>query len=226
MNGKRSNRSGRAGSDTRAGAAVAGSAPARPAKAPRQRRSKFTVTAIYDAFVRIWRRDGPRAATMRSVALESGFAVGTLYEYFPNIDALRSGYLRHLMDGILRQLDAQVEQGQGPWRERLQRFVATCCDPAHSGWYDRDLLRLEASLATDGDHARFFERLRRRWAALLAGWDGPQPGPAEVAALVLVVWGARRYRDILGPRADLDGWVDAVTRHCERMLLVPERGPT
>jgi DNA invertase Pin-like site-specific DNA recombinase len=43
----------------------------------------FTVQAIYDAFVRIWRRDGWAGVSTRAVALETGVSVGTLYDYFP-----------------------------------------------------------------------------------------------------------------------------------------------
>ena len=73
--------------------------PAKPLKRPSQRRAKFTVQAIYEAFVRIWQRDGAQAATTRAVALEAGCSVGTLYEYFPNKEALLSGYVQHL-DGV------------------------------------------------------------------------------------------------------------------------------
>ena len=95
-------------SDLVAGVTAPDAALAQPHKRPRQRRSRFTVLAIYDAFVRIWSRDGPAAATMRNVALESGFAIGTLYEYFPNIDALLLGYGRHLADTALARLDAEL----------------------------------------------------------------------------------------------------------------------
>lgn len=65
----------------------------KPHKRPTQARAKFTVEAIYQAFVRIWMRDGWQRLTTREVALEAGFAVGTLYDYFPSKEALLSGYI-------------------------------------------------------------------------------------------------------------------------------------
>ena len=65
----------------------------RPLKRPRQARARFTVQAIYDAFVRIWQRDGWQRLTTRNVALETGISVGTLYDYFPSKTALLSGYV-------------------------------------------------------------------------------------------------------------------------------------
>ena len=67
----------------------------KPLKRPAQARPRFTVQAIYDAFVRIWQRDGSAGVATRAVALETGVAVGTLYEYFPNKQALLSGYVRY-----------------------------------------------------------------------------------------------------------------------------------
>lgn len=77
-------------SDLVSGVALPDNPPPLPHKRPRQRRSRFTVDAIYDAFVRIWSRDGPASVTMRNIALESGFAIGTLYEYFPNVEDRKS----------------------------------------------------------------------------------------------------------------------------------------
>ncbi len=68
----------------------------------------FTVQAIYDAFVRIWRRDGWDGVSTRAVALETGVAVGTLYDYFPNKAALLSGYVRHCMEQLLQAIEQQA----------------------------------------------------------------------------------------------------------------------
>lgn len=193
-------------------------APALPHKRPRQRRSRFTVLAIYDAFVRIWSRDGPAAATMRNVALESGFAVGTLYEYFPNVDALLLGYGRHLADTVLARLDAELARTDGNWQARLHRFVTACCDYRATGYWDDHMLQLEASLARRGDYTRFFAKLERRWLALFDSWDGPRPDHAEVAAMALSVWGARYFRQRMGDVQALEGWIDQLCRQCEQVL--------
>ncbi|SOE06144.1 transcriptional regulator, TetR family [Variovorax sp. YR752] len=198
-----------------AGVATLDSAPVQPHKRPRQRRSRFTILAIYDAFVRIWSRDGPAAATMRNVATESGFAIGTLYEYFPNVDALLLGYARHLADTALARLDAELERTEGSWTERLHRFICVCCDFQATGYCDDQMLQLESSLARRGDYTRFFAKLERRWIALVESWDGPRPERAQVAAIALAVWGARYFRQRLGEVRTLDGWVDQLCRQCE-----------
>ena len=205
-------------SDLVAGVAAPDSAPAQPRKRPRQRRSRFTVLAIFDAFVRIWSRDGPAAATMRNVALESGFAIGTLYEYFPNVDALLIAYARHLADTALARLDAELARAEGGWTERLHRFIGACCDFQAIGYCDDQMLQLESSLARRGDYTRFFAKLERRWLALFESWDGPRPERAQVAAIALAVWGARYFRQRLGEVQSLDGWVDQLCIQSELAL--------
>jgi hypothetical protein len=59
------------------------STPLQAPETPHEARGKFTVQAIYDAFVRIWTTHGWEGVTTRAVALETGIAVGTLYDTFP-----------------------------------------------------------------------------------------------------------------------------------------------
>lgn len=155
---------------------------------------------------------------MRNIALESGFAIGTLYEYFPNVDAVLTGYARRLSDRALAMLDAELLRAEGGWQDRLRRFVAACCDFQAAGFCDARMLQLESSLAQGRDYTRFFAKLEQRWAALFESWDGPRPGPEQVAAMALTVWGARYLRQRLGDVRSLDAWVDQLCRHCELAL--------
>ncbi|MBV6415500.1 MAG: hypothetical protein CMLOHMNK_00011 [Steroidobacteraceae bacterium] len=67
---------------------AAESAPPQPRKSPRQRRSRATVEFILEAARRILYGEGVRAITTRRVAEQSGVAVGSLYQYFPNREAI------------------------------------------------------------------------------------------------------------------------------------------
>ena len=63
-----------------------------PHKRPSQARAVFTVNTLYEGFVRIWRRDGPDAATTRAIAEESGYAVG-------RVEQLQDGMVHVKLDG-------------------------------------------------------------------------------------------------------------------------------
>jgi AcrR family transcriptional regulator len=55
---------------------------------PSQRRSQVTVAAILDAAARVFEERGFDAGTTNRVAEKAGVSIGSLYEYFPNKDAL------------------------------------------------------------------------------------------------------------------------------------------
>src|SRR5690554_8018862 len=96
----------------------------RPLKRPQQARARFTVQAIYDAYVPIWQQEGWEQLTTRKVALETGIAIGTLYDYFPSKEALHSGYVRHCIEQMIRRIDEQAIQPENlPWPERTRRLI-------------------------------------------------------------------------------------------------------
>jgi AcrR family transcriptional regulator len=66
-------------------------------KAPRQARAQVTVDAIFDATIQVLLSEGlPRLTTLR-VAERAGASIGTLYQYYPNKQALLFAVLqRHV----------------------------------------------------------------------------------------------------------------------------------
>ncbi|WP_454734536.1 TetR/AcrR family transcriptional regulator [Cupriavidus necator] len=193
----------------------------KPLKRPSQQRAHFTVNAIYDAFVRIWRRHGWEGVTTRAVALEAGFSVGTLYEYFPSKEALVSGYVRHTVESLLARIDAEVtQQSDADWRTRVRRLVAIACgadDDAAGIVFDAGIIGLEPRIAEPKHHRRVFEEFCAAWQrALSACPDLPRaPDDATVQALVLAVWGARRYRILLQDAAlEPQQWVRQMQALC------------
>ncbi len=68
-------------------------------KIPQQSRSKELVKAIIEATVRILPKVGSRNLTTKQVAEVAGVSIGSLYQYFPNKEAL----LGLLMDSALNE---------------------------------------------------------------------------------------------------------------------------
>lgn len=70
----------------------------KPRKTPVQARSAVTVDAIFEATIQVLLDGGLERLTTTRVAERAGVSVGTLYQYFPNKEALLAGALeRHLL---------------------------------------------------------------------------------------------------------------------------------
>lgn len=197
----------------------------KPLKRPIQARAKFTVQAIYDAFVRIWRTNGWEAVTTRAVALETGVSVGTLYEYFPNKHALLSGYIRHCIDVLIEAIEREVIQAADLcWQDRLRRLVALTCGMGGSGMphFDVEMLMLEHQVAEPKHHRRVYEELSELWIrAFAACTDAPRRAPPDrVRALFLSVWGGRRYMLLVQPTdITADSWKAEMEQLCVSVCM-------
>ena len=209
-------------------------ASVKPLKRPSQARAKFTVQAIYDAFVRIWQRDGWERLTTRSVALETGISVGTLYDYFPNKLALLSGYVRHSIEMLLQAVEREAVTPAGlTWQQRLHQLVRLMCgvDAPELTWFHPQMLALEAQMAQPKHHRRVQEELEGAWQRVFdACPDLPQrPAPAMVRALHLAVWGGRRYALLLElDEAQAREWAAQMERMCCALIHAGDpklRGP-
>lgn len=189
----------------------------KPLKRPSQARARFTVQAIYDAYVRIWQRDGWEQLTTRKVALETGVAVGTLYDYFPSKEALHSGYVRHCIEQMVEQIRERViTVDQLPWQKRVEGLIRHLAGlETTRNWFSPDMMRLEPIVADLRHQQRAYDELRGVWHQVFdACNDLPsKPTPETVEALHLAVWGGRRYALQIGlERERLESWAQQMSR--------------
>jgi AcrR family transcriptional regulator len=96
----------------------------RPRKRPLQARSRVTVAALVEAAVRILLAEGHRRLTTRRVAEVAGVSVGSLYQYFPNREAILAEVIRHKVEDSLRALAEAAERAAGPPEEALAGVMA------------------------------------------------------------------------------------------------------
>jgi AcrR family transcriptional regulator len=72
-----------------------------PRKLPKQARSGATVEAILEAAAQVFERQGYAAGTTNRIAKRAGVSIGSLYQYFPNKDAILVALVhRHLAEGM------------------------------------------------------------------------------------------------------------------------------
>lgn len=96
-------------------------------KQPVQSRSNATFEAILEAAIQVLLRLGYRRFTTARVAERAGVSVGTLYQYFPNKQAvireLVRRHVRRVADRVCQALDSG-----GDDRARLRRMVSAFVD--------------------------------------------------------------------------------------------------
>ncbi|MGW8374868.1 TetR/AcrR family transcriptional regulator [Streptomyces sp. ODS28] len=71
-----------------------------PRKQPRQARAELTRQRILDAAAHVFAEYGYAAGTTNRIAEQAGISIGSLYQYYPNKDAILAELVgRHLADG-------------------------------------------------------------------------------------------------------------------------------
>ena len=98
--------------------------PLMPRKLPSQKRAKITVDTILEAAAQVFTELGYAACTTNKIAERAGISIGSLYQYFPNKDAIivsltekmfRDGL--DIMEGMFEDMDdMQITHRQIPRR--------------------------------------------------------------------------------------------------------------
>lgn len=96
---------------------------------PLQRRAEATVETILEAAAQIFRTHGAKGATTNRIAERAGVSIGSLYQYFPNKEALLVALMeRHIgtsiemLGGVLR-----ASEGTAP-KERVRAAIHCVLD--------------------------------------------------------------------------------------------------
>jgi AcrR family transcriptional regulator len=93
-------------------------------KAPGQARSKETVNVILEASARILESEGLRGFNTNAVAAKAGVSIGSLYQYFPNKDAILLALIHRFEDATRDAILEAMRSGRGqPLKPCLRLFV-------------------------------------------------------------------------------------------------------
>jgi AcrR family transcriptional regulator len=159
----------------------------RPRKIPRQARSLATQARILDSARRVFARHGYAAGTTNRIAADAGISVGSLYQYFPNKDALLAALVREHIEEGTRELLAALAGG-GRDVASLVRRAVTALVEVHAA--DR---RLHRVLFEESPRAASLRAELARLEDSAVGWVAaqlsarhPNPTDAELAARIVV----------------------------------------
>ncbi|MCY1072984.1 TetR/AcrR family transcriptional regulator [Archangium lansingense] len=137
-------------------------------KQPSQARSKALVDALIQTTARILLRDGWQALTTNRIARAAGVSVGSLYQYFPDKEALLLALVERIADEMTAHLievgtslhDASVDEG-------IAKLVRVALDVSRR---DAPLYRAVLVELPRQGTLELFDRVNRRLADALAEW--------------------------------------------------------
>ncbi|WP_419729933.1 TetR/AcrR family transcriptional regulator [Lichenicola sp.] len=150
---------------------------------PKRQRGRLRVAAILQAAAELFAERGFDAATMTDIAARSGTAIGSLYRFFPNKDALAQALLTRYRDGLDGAL-AEIEQRAG---ELLPAAIADALlDSMLALMPDRNaaVILLETNSGVGDQRLAIRDMLLRRIAAILTA---ARMSPAGLSAVAMVV---------------------------------------
>ncbi|HVW75702.1 MAG TPA: TetR/AcrR family transcriptional regulator [Rhizomicrobium sp.] len=189
----------------------------KPRKSPLQARSAATIETLHQAAIQVLTRDGIGHCTTTRIASRAGISVGSLYQYYPNRDALLAAVLRQHLDAVADAVEKTCRDHHGgPVATMAAPLVrvfleAKLRDPAKSkALYAFGQARGGAQLAS-----RHRARMVTAIATMLASAPDARFGDGEVTAMMML--GA-----LMGPvQAVLEGRAPAAfTERLEQELTL------
>jgi AcrR family transcriptional regulator len=117
-------------------------------KVPQQERARATCDAILEAAARIIADQGLAAFNTNAVAERAGISIGSLYQYYPNKDALMAALIERQQEAQLVTLEAAAEMVGS--EKTLEKVVRSLVRAAMQHHRDDDLL----ASAIDHEEAR------------------------------------------------------------------------
>jgi AcrR family transcriptional regulator len=126
-------------------------------KMPGQARSQETVHIIVEASARILETDGLRGFNTNAIAAKAGVSVGSLYQYFPNKDAIVLALIGNYEERLHSAVVEAVQAGRGQELKRRLRLLVRALVTVHYGRprLNRLLEAEEERLGSGADDAAF-----------------------------------------------------------------------
>ncbi len=111
-----------------------------PRKSAVQARSQETLRVIHEATVQVLLDHGIDGLTTTRVCECAGVSVGTIYQYYPNKQALLVAVLEHHLDQVITRLEKACLQSRGKSMEEMSQALV-------GSYLDAKLERPDVSLA-------------------------------------------------------------------------------
>lgn len=129
-------------------------------KQPRQARSQATVEAIFDATIQVLRAEGLQRLTTIRVAERAGVSVGSLYQYFPQKQALLFAVLQRHLERVISTTEEAAASAHNGTLQRMVKAVVTAFVQAKTENLDES--RALYAVAAELDSRRYVREVGER----------------------------------------------------------------
>jgi AcrR family transcriptional regulator len=160
----------------------------KPRKTPIQARSAATVAALHTATIQVLTQEGLARCNTTRVAERAGMSVGSVYQYYPNRDALLATVLAHHLERVAEAVEEVCAACTGqPVEVMAARLVkAFLAAKLHDAEESKALYRV----AAERDGAHVVARVSRRMSAAVSSMLASAPDvqfkdPTVTAAIAL-----------------------------------------
>jgi len=202
-----------------------------PRKSASQERSRATVEALLDATARVLTKLGYDRASTNRIAAAAGVSVGSLYQYFPNKEALVAALVaRHNREMLALLRDALKEVASLDLATAIAKLVRAAVDahrvdPALHRVFDEQVPRMGQLAKIEALEGETF-RLVRSYLEKRRNEISVRDLDSATTILVTTVEALTHQFVIHRPEAparDLDRFIDEVTRLVVGYLMPARR---
>jgi AcrR family transcriptional regulator len=102
-------------------------------KFPTQERAGRTISTIFEAAAQILQKEGPDKLTTNRIAERAGFSIGTVYQYFPNKEAILAAIAERERKAIESQIREALSKAKPETSEEVVRQLVRILIRAFSG---------------------------------------------------------------------------------------------
>ena len=194
-----------------------------PRKTPIQARSTVTVEAIFEATIQVLLSHGAERLTTTRVAQRAGVSVGTLYQYYPNKQALLFAVLENHLNRVMARIEAVCERAcHKPLAQMIREMVEAFVD-AKTERADISVAfyRVSADLGGPALLKGISQRSRNAVEAMLQTAQGIKAPPDSSAIDIMLAAMAGAMRSLLEARpspATVRKWREQLVLLCQSYM--------
>jgi AcrR family transcriptional regulator len=151
---------------------------------PKQQRSRQTVEAVLEAVQRVLKRQGAEAVTTNRIAEAAGVSIGSLYQYFPDKQAIFTALYDRHVDEVRHVIERTMADCTSASLEDFTRELMDGLANVHAE--DAELHEIVSAAVPQGAHA-FKSALHATFEQVISPADPDLYTPDEAKRMLFVL---------------------------------------